>query len=396
MVLVAACSTPATPTTAVTATEPSAPTPSTAPTTTTTRTPTTTAAQPGIAFDRAQMFGTFETAQVGLGDLDGDGDLDAVFANMAVPSTVWRNDGTGQLFETDQILTEQGHGVALGDLDGDHDIDAVISTVRYADNQPLPSRVYLNDGSGALVDTGQDLGDTAGSGVTATLFDADGDADLDLYIAYYERAGTPDTLYLNDGTGHFTDSGVAIDEDEVDWGDIDGDGDVDLFAKVYGVGYVARRNDGAGHFDEAWRVDDPAAMEGDVALGDFDGDGDADALVANGIGASSERATMLLLNDGTGVFADSGQVLNPTHLAAFAVGDLDGDGTLDVYVANSDVADEVWLNDGSLFDSGLRLAGAVAGSLSTRPTLGDLDGDGDLDVVVGAFAGRAEIWINQG
>lgn len=75
-----------------------------------------------------------------------------------------------------------------------------------------------------------------------------------------------------------------------------------------------------------------------------------------------------------------------------AVGDLNLDGNLDVFVSNMDLPDEVWLNDGAghFTDSGLRLEG----NFSAKPSLGDLDGDGDLDVFVGSLMKKPVIWLN--
>jgi CubicO group peptidase (beta-lactamase class C family) len=340
------------------------------------------------------------TFQVGLGDLDGDGDLDAVFANpQRHNSEVWLNDGHGQFTDSGQELTQYGHGVGVADFDGDGDLDAFITCHYFV----RPSRVYLNDGSGNLQDTGQDLGDADMSGADLNLLDLDGDGDVDVHVMYYDPQGLPDKVYLNDGRGVFSDSGLALDEEVIAWGDLDADGDVDYLGKRHGQGYVVWLNDGRGQFAEGWQLEDAQVMEGGIALGDFDGDGDLDALVANGFRSGGSHPTILLWNDGSGQFTDSGFQFNPTQGAELALGDLtcpggqcqgDGDGDLDVFVSNFDLPNEVWLNDGSghFSDSGLRLG--TDGHTSTRASLGDLDGDGDLDVCVGSLTARPEIWFN--
>ena len=139
----------------------------------------------------------------------------------------------------------------------------------------------------------------------------------------------------------------------------------------------------------------PQATYGGITLADFDRDGDLDALVSNGYREVGSFPTRLFWNDGKGSFTDSLQIINSTSLAEMGVGDLDNDGDLDVFVANMDQPNEIWINagDGNLIDSGLRLGANT--DMSGKPFLGDLDGDGDLDVIVGRFRGGAEIWFNQ-
>jgi TolB protein len=345
-----------------------------------------------VLFEKSdQELGLRETFQAALGDLDGDGDLDALFANpMLNKAGVWLNDGNGFFVDTGQQLTQYGHGAGLADFDNDGDLDGVI----VCHQAILPTKIYLNDGTGLFSETGQDLEDARFSAADLNLIDLNSDGYMDIHVLYYSERGVPDRFYLNDGKGTFTDSGLSLDDDFIAWGDLDGDRDVDYFGKHWGQGYVAMFNDGSGQFTLHWQMDDPQTTVSDLALADFDADGDLDALIANGFRDTGSNPSRLLLNDGRGTFTDSGLTLPETMGAHFAVGDLDLDGDLDVIVTNMDRPNEVWLyQDGQFIDSGLRLGSAS--EMSGRPTLGDLDGDGDLDVIVGRFRGGAEIWFNQ-
>jgi hypothetical protein len=338
----------------------------------------------------AQQFTSPETFQAALGDMDGDGDLDMVLANpMRNPAQVWLNEGDGTFIDTGQQLTQYGHGVALADFDADGDLDAFIACHQSA----RPSKVYLNDGTGTLTDSGQAFADSSWSGVEVHTVDLNGDGALDVHVAYYSGTGAPDRVYLNDGQAIFSDSGLLLDEDTIAWGDLDGDGDVDYLGKHWGEGYVVQLNDGHGSFITGWQMTDPQVTLGGIGLADFDADGDLDALLLNGFRDSGSHPSRLFLNDGSGQFNDSGGLFNETMGADLALGDLDLDGDLDVVIANMDRPNEVWLyNEGSFVDSGLRLG--QDSDMSSMPVLGDLDGDGDLDIVFGRFRGGAEIWLN--
>ncbi len=340
----------------------------------------------------SQVFKSTATFQIGLGDLDGDGDMDAVSANMDAYSQVWLNDGAGGFTDTEQRLTQQGHGVGVGDLDGDGDLDLFI-TCAGLDGSNKPSQVYLNDGK-ANFSPGQSLGDLRLSGNSIDLIDIDGDGDLDASVQYYE---SPYRLYLNDGKGTFEKSDVTFPEGwELAWGDLDADGDVDVFAKELGKGYKTLLNDGAGKFKDHWQMPDSTVEYGykSAALGDVDGDGDLDAFVTNG-SQEAGASTLVLLNDGSGGFEANGQTLPAVIKAWVELGDVDGDKDLDAFMAIVKQPQQLWLNDGKghFSDSGLRLGR----DLGTRGcVLGDLDSDGDLDVFVSKFfSGSNAIWFNQ-
>ena len=97
------------------------------------------------------------------------------------------------------------------------------------------------------------------------------------------------------------------------------------------------------------------------------------------------------LNVGGGTFTDSGQTLGSAMSMGVSLGDLDGDGDLDAFVANYGGANRVWLNGGGGTFTGSQSLGS---SYSLGVSLGDLDGDGDLDAFVANFGQANRVWLN--
>lgn len=343
-------------------------------------------------------YGPATTYQIALGDLDGDGDLDAVFANQGdTPSRVLLNDGHGTFSYTDQLLTTQGHGVAIGDLNGDGTLDVVITCATFWDRW-LPTRVYLNDGHGKLSPTAQQLGDAALSGNQVELADIDSDGDLDISLSLCTADFvTVSRTYLNDGLGGFSAADYAFPYGTT-FADLDGDGDADAFSKVSGVGYSVLLQARPGVYEPGWQLADPsvAFQLHCFALGDLDGDGDLDVLDTTGA-RTVPGASYVLMNDGTGAFDRKALQAERIILAWPALADFNLDGSLDVALALFGLPDRIWIGDGTggFADSGERLGG----NLETRGlAVGDLDNDGDLDLVIPVFGGTggmAVVWRNQ-
>ena len=342
-----------------------------------------------VTFEKSsQAFPPIPTWKIGLADLDGDNDLDAVFANsLTNESQVLLNDGSGFFIDSGQQLGKYGHGVAIGDLDRDGDEDIVITTHEYQ-----PTRVYLNDGEANFNELDGAFEETIGHSVD--LYDLDGDDDLDA-VGEIGTGGT--NIFLNDGNGLFSASDLTYPRTSI-WGDLDSDGDVDVLIKEDRVGYSVYLNNGQGNFTPHWHMDDVQAMDiGDMALGDVDGDGDLDAVVTNGFHQTNSYPGRVLLNDGSGWFEDSGQRLTAVTNAGVSLGDLDGDDDLDLVLTDYMEPCQIWLNDGNgkFTDSGFRFGDD---QFYRHAHLGDLDGDGDLDIFLSTFGmgeGPNEVWLNQ-
>ena len=326
----------------------------------------------------------------------------ALIVSASLLSSCW-----GVLFNS----APQTRAVALADLDGDGDLDAYAANGKSEGVEP--DKVWLNDGTGKFSDSGQTIGKWDGYDVVLRDVDHDGDAD-----ALVANSGAT-AMWSNNGAGTFSsrvrtfgDSELGAYHFSLGAGDLDGDGDLDIFmagccgAVASGANWTRVMlpyntvwlNDGQGNFrDTGQRLQSLGSSA--VAVGDLDGDGDLDAFVGNSSYQANTSANpvgpqpnTVWLNDGSGQFADSGQQLGQADTYAVALGDLDGDGDLDAFVGN-DGPNEVWLNDGlgNFSDS----AQALGNSRTRFVTLQDLDADGDADAVVGNETG-AEAWLNDG
>ena len=323
------------------------------------------------------------------------------------------------------------NGAAAGDLDGDGRWDLFV---------PSDGRnyLYLATGEGTFREVAESRGVAApGSGTGAVCFDFDNDGDQDLAVAHAgwkEENGTPDgdtlRLYVNDGRGHFSERGreLGFTEPYLAYSltvlDYDGDGLLDLFACGYGRVQLEHNNswieatNGAPNAlfrnlgDEGFRdVAVEAGLRGNSwsyasAAVDYDADGHIDLYVANDYGSNR-----LYRNRGDGTFVDVAAEAGVTDRGngmGVAWGDLDADGSLDLYVSNMSstagnrilarladqlepqvYADLKKLAAGNTIflrteDGGFEAldaqAGGIQASWAWSPVLADFDLDGALDI----------------
>ena len=350
--------------------------------------------------------------QLTIGDLDGDLDLDIIFANggdFASPGTpevqrVFINDGSGVF--VDESSTRLGfsglvRGAELGDIDDDGDLDLVLA--QDFDRQP---RLFVNDGSGVFTDvTASQLPVLLLSSSRAQFGDIDNDSDLDLYLVNGDgsRFGCGQyRVYVNDGLGDFTDETLlrhpiedVCNNMDVIFGDIDNDFDLDVRTGSTGSGNSRLyTNDGGGVFTLSNSVptDDNAYS---YDFGDIDGDGDLDLLGANA--NPSSLGELLLENDGSGSFTDvsSRIVPNPSeddNDSKFF--DYDNDGDLDLIIARlGGTSEKIYANDGA--GSFAQVGGLIdpIGDSSLDVMVADLTGDGRLDLVTAQ--GESGSYLNR-
>ncbi|MBK8096174.1 MAG: VCBS repeat-containing protein [Planctomycetes bacterium] len=343
-----------------------------------------------------------------LGDLDGDGDLDLVagsgdYGEAIEYDTLLLNDGRGNFLPAPAgnlpPALDDTRALVLGDVNGDGRPDIVLG------NKNEQSRLLLNNGAAVFADvTATHLPAATHPTTALAMGDVDGDGDRDLVLG---NLGAPCGLYRNDGNGHFTDvtpgsmPNVGFETRAIALGDLDGDGDLDL---VLGNGLANNEqesvyiNDGSGTFTDetASRVNEwwifPTAS---LQLGDLDGDGDLDVVVGNdsiGLG----RTNRVLQNDGTGHFIGRDLVYDYHRTAALALADVDLDGDLDAFCGDYDHYDKLYLNDGQgIFANATWPRMPATADRTASLAVGDVDGDGDIDLVRGSDWNIATLLINH-
>jgi len=267
------------------------------------------------------------------------------------------------------------------------------------------NQVYANDGAGNF-SAPVALESEVDAKLTNSIAwgDMDGDGDLDLavgnghWLAAYDDNDRlqQNEVYTNDGTGNFS-APVALGSKEdvqftqsIAWGDMDGDGDLDLAAGNNGQQNEVYANDGAGNFSA------PIALESEVdaketnsiAWGDMDRDGDLDLAVGNSDGDFARVGqNQVYANDGAGNFSAPvalESVIDAQFTQSIAWGDMDGDGDLDLAVGNGE-SNQVYANDGAGNFSAPVALKLVSHAQFTKSNIawGDMDGDGDLDLAAG-------------
>ncbi len=369
---------------------------------------------------------------VSVADLDGDGRPDVIgaFGGMGAveptvqPPAVFLN--RGGRFDR-RPLDPSGNGInaRLGDVDGDGALDALFANLSGPEN-----RLFLGDGAGGFRLDPRFPG--TDSSYDADFVDVDGDGDLDVFSLRIGspqggNANGPEQLWLNQG-GRFVDASDRLPFDpgdvhdhDFDHGDLDGDGRPDIVIVVDNLSenFATARsrlwmNRGDGRFElRDSPFNDVRGDWLDVKLVDLDGDGDLDVVMPQdyleGFSLPGTPPVALYFNDGdAGFVAAHERIRGMPRLPAYEAVpvDLDADGDLDLLIAVYGIlygdgtiepfGSVLLLNDGTArwFEASSAFVDLPV-IASANYAVADFDGDGDLDLFECAARGQSRLWIRD-
>jgi hypothetical protein len=361
-------------------------------------------------------------------DLDGDGDKDLVWGDWFEPGLLLlENNGTcdAPSFSNTPVpwpvgnpITTSGYNApTFGDVDADGDLDAIVGILGGAYN-PITTaadNLYLleqtADGWSLVTRRLIDQVDVGAESVPA-VGDLDADGDLDVLLANKIDPANNRTALIyrfeNVGTADrpaFRDAGPLADvSGEFHYAptlaDLDADGDLDLLVGTWNDGVFLYRNEGTAESQRFVGLEEPLVdltrgSHASPTLGDLDGDGDLD-LVA---GESSGELNVWR-NDGTAaapsfaLVTDTLMAIDVGRRSAPALADLNGDGHVDLVVGSESGETRVLWGTGAV--DGFEDAGTITLPGVAAPVFADLDGDGDLDLLAGEIAGGLRWYENAG
>lgn len=281
-------------------------------------------------------------------DIDNDGDLDLCFVNWSgAGNNLYTNNGNGTFtfLNTSPVSATGGYSetCSWGDYDNDGLVDLFVTNSAGSGRRNF---LFKNTGSTNFVRIDTSIVNEIGISRGVNWVDIDNDNDLDLFVANEESQRC--FLYKNNGAGYFTKvNGTPITAElgnhwSGSWGDYDNDGDLDLFSTFWGGVNSLYRNDGNFTFTKMTGdtlVNDPGYYASS-AWADFDNDGDLDIFLTQAYGTPGPNCLYKNLLNETGVFefqkvANDPSVSDIGYSYGFSWGDLNGDGFVDLYVANT-------------------------------------------------------------
>ena len=328
-------------------------------------------------------------------DFDGDGDLDLAVASDGSVNQIYLNDGSGTFTLAPNNAFGTGSDAStclvVGDIDNDGDPDIIVG------NRFEANVAYFNDGSGFFFNNAISFGPRTDDTRGVALGDLNADGYLDLVVANY---GQQNLVHLNDGSGDFSQSAIAFgtgfdDKTSVAIGDVDAD-----FALDIAVGNLLHPsriyyNDGNADFSDPSneaQIGAGAYYTTGIALGNLSGGAKLEVVLAN-----RGRSNLLFTPQGRSFLNEEVSFTGADQSESVLIADFNGDDALDIAFGNANSQNLVWMNDGA---GGFGAMGSSrnfgSGADETLGLIsGDFDGDGDIDLALANNGAAPSIAPNE-
>lgn len=367
------------------------------------------------------------TEGVEAADVDQDGDLDLFFAEgegfasagakrqniLIINQLVEVGPGT---FADESVArlgsrSSNAKGVTTADVDGDGWVDALFAN---GFNTDIPF-LYINRGAAQpgffdMESSSRGLTEALSS-ASAQFGDLDDDGDLDLVLndsgnSFLAGSGGKPRLYINDGSGNFTENPAGMPAPtkvahmDVQLVDIDNDWDLDFVganrASNSGGNHYLMLNDGTGQFtDASSQIPASSSSTYENEVGDLDADGDIDMFFVSLTGFREGAVRNNLVETGSLGFTSMPPLNGSVDDNEIVQIDFNNDGLLDVLVGSLGSQERIYRNQGALdFSLNANRITQIADS-TLDATAADLDGDGAYDIITAQGESNVPQWANK-
>jgi hypothetical protein len=329
-----------------------------------------------------------QVTSIAIGDLNGDGLADlAVGVFDATPRILLgRSDGTFTVTpDTSEPTTtlNSPNNAVVGDFNGDGKLDLLTSHYQ----------AYLQLGNGDGTFGSANVITAAGSNLEyafAADFNKDGLTDL----AFGNTSGIAEFLITKPGLTFQSSSGSGT-GGKIVFGDVNHDGKIDAIEGEWGTSaFAVMLGNGDGTFAPAHTYPTAYAQSADIAIGDLDGDGNLDIVLPTMPGVNSVQ---LVFGNGDGTFAPPVSYPTPHPVLTVGIGDLNQDGKPDLILSDTNVLTVMHGIGDRSFDSGTDY---LAGDGPSYPIVADVNGDGAPDLLFANYDNNvvdtATVLLNRG